>query len=121
VRLLTDDATLGAWTYCLTPCRGHAAIRRQLDDHTILHDQSTPLDVQVVGDRIVARRELRSDGTRRAGVDRIIVRDDFRIRGGRIAVAEMLLDLRDPLTATYLEFMRAEGGFRTPEDFRAAP
>ena len=121
VRLLADDATLSAWSYCLTPCRGHAAIRRQLDDHTILHDQSAPLDVRVAGDRIVARRELRSDGTRRAGVDRIIVRDDFRIERGRIAAAEMLMDLRDPPTATYLEFMRAEGGFRTPDGFRSAP
>jgi hypothetical protein len=114
VRLLTDDATLSAWSFCLSPCRGRAAIRHQLEEQTILHDQSTPVDVQAVGDRITARRELRSDGTRRAGVERIILLDEFRVRGGKIAAAAMPMDPRDPPTATYLEFLRAQSGWLEP-------
>ena len=114
VRLLTDDATLSAWSFCLSPCRGRAAIRHQLEERTILHDQSTPVDVQVAGDRITARRELRSDGTRRAGVERIILLDEFQLRRGKIAAAAMPMDLRDPPTATYLEFLRAQSGWRDP-------
>ncbi|HEY3111491.1 MAG TPA: nuclear transport factor 2 family protein [Chloroflexota bacterium] len=114
LRLLSDDATLSAWSFCLSPCRGRAAIRHQLEERTVLHDQSTPFDVQIAGDRITARRELRSDGTRRAGVERIVLRDEFRVRGGKIAAAAMPLDLRDPPTATYLEFLRAQSGWLDP-------
>lgn len=120
VRLLADDAVLLGWNFCLRPCRGRADIRLQLDRLTVLNRQSTAVEVRVAADRVVARREVRSDGTRRAGVERIMVSDDFRISGGRIVAAEMLMDLRDPLTATYFEFMRAEGGFQTPDGFRSA-
>lgn len=114
VSLLREDARLVAWSFCLTTCTGRAAIRRELENQALLGGESPPPTPTIAGTTITARRELRSEATRRAGVERIILLDRFETRDGKIATASMRLDLEDALTATFYEFLRAQSGWRHP-------
>ena len=121
VRLLADDATLSGWSYCLTPCP--AGMPRSVGSSTATRSCTTRARRSTF--RSPAIGSSRAESCARTGrggpgssASSCATTSD---RERPIAAAEMLMDLRDPPTATYLEFMRAEGGFRTPEDFRAAP
>ena len=112
--LLHDDARLTAWSYCLPTCTGRAAIRRALEQQAPLGDRSPLPTPTVAGGTITARRELRSETTRRAGVERIVLLDRFETRDGKIGAATMRLDLEDAATATFYEFLRGQSGGRSP-------
>jgi hypothetical protein len=114
VSLLHEDARLTAWSFCLATCTGRAAIRRELEQQALLGDRSPPATPTIAGGTITARRELRSDTTRRAGVERIVLLDRFETRDGKIGAATMRLDLEDAPTATFYEFLRGQSGWRNP-------
>ena len=105
--LFTDDAVLRALgqrqggSLCDdSPCVGKDAIRREHERRRGLHDLRL-VDVQVAGNVVTARVEIRSDRTRASGVERAVHVRVFELRGDKIASLEERVDLGDPQTARH--------------------
>lgn len=104
----TDDAVQvggGGANLCAgaSPCVGKAAVQRQIENAVANHIQLTIVgSPQVSGNVVTVRVELRNDGTRAAGVDRIISLMAWTFRGDKISRLTQEQDLTDAQTAAFV-------------------
>ena len=99
--LFTEDATWVRGGRCPPgACAGQAAVRAELEKDVADHHQIDIVDTQVSDNVLTARVELRTDGTRAAGVERIIQVFTVEFRGDKISALQARPDLTDPQTST---------------------
>jgi hypothetical protein len=116
---LTEDAVFEGYGLCAAaPCAGKAAIQkeveRRLADKTI--GSPIPGSSSVTGDTLTARREVRSDSIKAAGVERIIVAATVETKGDKVSLSRWVLDSTDPQTATFANFQRLSAILRQHYD-----
>ena len=98
--LFTEDATWLRGGRCPPgACAGQAAIRTELEQDVTDHHQIDIIDVQVTGNTLTARVELRTDATREVGIERAIQLFTLEFEGGKISALEVMPDFSDPMTA----------------------
>ena len=99
--LFTEDATWVRGGRCPPgACAGQAAIRAELEKDVADNHRIDIVDVQVTGNTLTARIELRSDGTREAeGIDRVIQTVTLEFSERKISAIEVVPDLTDPQTS----------------------
>ncbi|MCH8994650.1 MAG: nuclear transport factor 2 family protein [Chloroflexi bacterium] len=99
--LFTEDATWVRGGRCPPgACAGQAAVRAELEKDVADHHQIDIVDTQVSDNVLTARVELRTDGTRAAGVERIIQVFTVEFREDKISALQARPDLTDPQTST---------------------
>ena len=98
----TEDATWVRGGRCPPGgCTGQAAIRGELEKDVADHHRIDIVDTQVSGSTLTARVELRTDGTRAAGVERIIQMFTVEFRGDKMSALRARPDLTDSQTAAF--------------------
>jgi ketosteroid isomerase-like protein len=93
---------------CVPPCVGAAAIRRTMADNIAEHFQATVLGAQAQGDTVTARAELRSDGFRAGGAERVLCNFTVELRAGQIVRWSSVLDSGDAQTAAFVAWRAAQ-------------
>jgi len=102
--LFADDAVSEGGPQCfVTPCVGKPAIQSDIEYYATLGDVSfTACTTEASGDTANARCEVRTNGTRAAGIDRFISWRTVEAQGGMISAFRWgALDISDQQTATY--------------------
>lgn len=106
----TDDAELLGGPICRpNPCVGKAAIEKHFANGVTNHRRIDILDIQVSGDTLLSRVEVRNDPLRAAGFERISNKGTLTFRGDKIARHVIQNDLSDPQTAAFANFQRLRG------------
>ena len=101
--VFTDDVIWERGGQCLPMfCKGIEAVRRELTRDVGAHHQITLLSVDTVGNAPRVRLELRTDGTRRGGVERIVQFFSLELRGEKIAAVRVSFDTDDAVTAAFV-------------------
>ncbi len=104
---LVDDAVFeGAGPRCPPPCQGSEAIRQLIESQVADHILVTRTSAQVSGNTLTARAEVTSDGTRAAGIERIIVSFTVEFSGAKISRIRQQPDVSDPQTASLIAQQR---------------
>ena len=107
--LFTDDATWERGGRCPPgACVGIVAVQGEIEKDIADHHQIDVISVEVTGNTVNARVELRTDGTRARGVERIIHLFTLEVAGDKIASLHAAPDLTDPVTADFAA--RGPGG-----------
>jgi ketosteroid isomerase-like protein len=107
--LYSDDAVMQAGPLCnATPCVGKAAIQKNLEARMAVKAHATIIGKYASGNVAAVQAEIRSDNTRKAGVDRFIAWTIYEAKGDKIAAATGVLQRTDPQTAKYLEWLRSQ-------------
>ena len=97
------------------PCLTKAAIQRQAENNTELHDHITTVALTVSGNTVRAREERTNDSTRLAGVSRIVSLPVETFEAGKIVRKEISPDQNDAETAAFGIFTRqASVAIRAP-------
>lgn len=112
VALWNEDGVLDAGAGLCTaqrPCAGRAAIGEELQRQRDINTHFTLTALQVSGDTLTFRAEIRNDTGRAAGVDRFIRSGTVEVRGDKITVERSRLDGTDPPTATLQRFVGLTG------------
>jgi len=101
--LFTEDATWVRGGQCPPgACVGQAAIRGELENNDFANGHRIDIvDIQVSGTTLTARVELRTNGTRAAGIERIIQVFTLEFREDKISALQVSPDLTDPETAAH--------------------
>jgi ketosteroid isomerase-like protein len=102
--LFADDAVSEGGPQCsAAPCVGKAAIQSDIEYYATLGDVSfTACTTEDSGNTATARCEVRTNGTRGAGIDRFIASRTVEAQGGKISAFRWGgLDISDEQTATY--------------------
>ena len=105
--LYADDAVLEGFPACNSFCRGKAAIRKALERRVEEKVTATAVASYPSGNVITTRNEVRTNGTRKAGVERVVRWDILEAKDGKIVSVRILFELSDAETARYRE-SRAE-------------
>ena len=92
-----------------TPCVGPANVVKRSAAAVAVHDVVTAGTPTVAGDLVQVRSEVRNDGTRAAGVDRIVLTFWTTVQGDKITSLVAQWDLQDEQTARY-QAARAPAG-----------
>ena len=101
--LFTEDATWVRGFRCPPgACVGQAAIRAELEKDVADGHRIDMADIQVSGTTLTARVEVRTDGTRAAGVERIIQVFTLEFREDKISGLRVMPDRTDPETAAFI-------------------
>ncbi|MDD0838880.1 nuclear transport factor 2 family protein [Curvibacter sp. HBC61] len=100
--LIADEVERNDFPAC-RPEMSHKQCLMLYIDATVLSQsgQITVLDTQVQGDTVSANLALRSELTRRAGVERVLGVDVVRVREGRIVAFRFVPDFSDPPTRRF--------------------
>ena len=117
--LFTEDATWIRGGRCPPgACAGQAAIRTELEKDIADHHRIDIIDVEVTGSTLTARVELRTDATRKAGIDRAIQIFTVAFEGNKISALQVRPDFTDPETAELRNRMlpTTGGGPGSPTD-----
>lgn len=98
--LFTEDATWTRGGRCPPgTCAGTDAIRGELEKDVDDHHRIDVVDVEVSGSTLTARTELRTDGTREEGIERVIQTVTLEFDEDKISSLLIVPDLTDPMTA----------------------
>lgn len=101
--LLTEDVVWERGGQCPpAACKGKRLAERELTRDVGAHHLITPLTVDQVDNVPRVRVELRTDGTRRGGAERIIQFFSLELRDGKIAAVRVAFDTTDPATAAFV-------------------
>ena len=118
--LFTEDATWTRGGRCPPgACVGQAAIRAELEKDVADNHQLDIVDVEVTGNTLNARVELRTDVTREEeGIDRAVQTYTVEFAGERISALRVVPDFDDPQTAELRNRMlpKTGGGFVSSTD-----
>ena len=87
-------------------CVGTAAVRGEIEKDVADHHRIDIIDIQASDNILTVRVELRTDGTRAAGVERIIQLFTVEVRGDKISSVRVMVDTTDPQTAGFLAARR---------------
>jgi hypothetical protein len=82
-------------------CVGKEAIRRTAEEDVKGHINVTVLSAGNAGGTVLSRTEIRNDGVKAQGLDRIISIYAVEVRGGNIVSWRSVSDLSDPQSATF--------------------
>jgi len=107
--LVTDDIVFVGGPNCAppSPCVGTAAVREQVQGFIADRVWATGTGpLQVSGDTVRGRFEVRGTPYTAAGIDRAIVDIAMDFRAGRIAAYRSVPDASDPQTARFLDYQR---------------
>ncbi len=100
--LYSDDAVQVGGPCAAAPCVGKAAVQRGAETQIANHAQLTIVGTpQVSGNVLTSREEIRSDGTRAAGIDRQIFIVTETFIGNKISRRVIESDLTDAQTAAF--------------------
>lgn len=101
--LFSDDAVSEGGPLCaVTPCAGKAAIQGDIEICVHENVTFTACTTEVSGNAANARCEVRTNGTRAAGIDRFIASRTVEEQGGKLSAFRWgALDISDQQTATY--------------------
>lgn len=83
-------------------CVGKQTVQRELMRDVAAHHQLTLLSADAEAAAPIVRLELRNDGTRRAGVERVIQFFAVEIRNDKISAIRVSFDMSDPVTAQFV-------------------
>ena len=98
--LFTEDATWVRGGRCPPgACAGQDAIRTELEKDVADNHRIHIVGVEVSGTTLTARIELRTDGTREAGIERAIQTYTVEFDQEKISAVQVVPDLTDPETA----------------------
>ena len=101
--VFTDDVIWERGGQCPpTFCKGIQTVQRELTRDVGAHHLITLLSADTVGNAPRVRLELRTDGTRRGGVERIIQFFTLELRGEKIAAVRVSFDTDDAVTAAFV-------------------
>jgi len=107
--LYNDDAVLQAGALCTaTPCVGKAAIQKELERRVAGKDRVTMIGKYVSGNVAAVQFEVRTDTSKKAGVDRFITWSIYEAKGDKIAAVTGVFQRTDPQTAKFLEWQRSQ-------------
>ncbi len=108
--LFTDDATWERGGRCPpNECVGIAAVQGEIEKDVTDNHRIDIVSIEVSGNTVTARVELRTDGTRARSVERIIQIFTVEVTGDKISSLQAAPDLTDPVTADF-----AKGGPQGP-------
>ncbi|MGB2695622.1 MAG: hypothetical protein WBD55_10620 [Dehalococcoidia bacterium] len=101
--LFSDDAVSEGGPFCyITPCADKAAIQTDIEFYIQEHLSFSACSAEGSGNMANARCEVRTDGTREAGIDRFIATPTVEMEGGKLSAFRWgALDISDQQTATY--------------------
>jgi ketosteroid isomerase-like protein len=101
--LFSDDAVSEGGPGCSTaPCVGKAAIQNDIRVYVFEKLSFSACTTEVSGNTATARCEVRTNGTRAAGIDRFIASRTVEAQGGKISAFRWgSLDISDQETASY--------------------
>jgi uncharacterized protein (TIGR02246 family) len=103
----TDDAVFDGPGLCAqAPCVGKAAIQKEMEREVAGHTRITVVSRQVSGSAVTGRLEVRGDGLRQAGFDRIVGTNTSEVRGDKLASVRFRIDPGDAETGRFLTFQR---------------
>lgn len=83
-------------------CVGKQTVQRELMRDVAAHHHLTLLSADAEAVAPTVRLELRNDGTRRAGVERVIQFFAVEIRNDKISAVRVSFDMSDPVTAQFV-------------------
>ncbi len=99
----TDDVVWERGGQCPpTMCKGVQAVQRELTRDVGAHHELRPLTGEMAAGGLQVRAEVRTDGTRRGGVDRIIQIFALEMRGEQISAVRVSFDMADAVTAGFV-------------------
>lgn len=105
--LLTDDAALvRAVCSSRAPCVGTAAIQLQLERDRVGQYRYIVVSIQVSGDTVTGRAELRNVNIKNIGLERVIENFNATFKGDKISQLAHQLDLSDSQSAAFANFRR---------------
>jgi hypothetical protein len=109
VTLFADDASiLHGMCTAASPCTTRAAIRAQTERDIAGHIRLSTGDVNVAGDTLTLREEIRNDAIRAAGLERIVGNTSFQVRGDQIVSVVFQRDVDDPQTSAFIRVQQAQ-------------
>ena len=88
-----------------SPCIGRPAILANIVSEIANHQCNTLLDTEVSGSVVTGHAEVRNDGTRANGIERLELVIMVAVQQGKIAAQYALLDATDPQTAAYVAIL----------------
>ena len=109
--LYADDAVLmGGFGLCRSaPCVGKAAIQKEYERRvTIKAQPAIILSQSVSGNTGILRIEVRSDDTRKAGVERFITTSIVQLVANKIAGDYIFPDMSDAQTGRYVSWLATQ-------------
>jgi hypothetical protein len=105
--LFTNDAVRQGVGLCAqTPCRGEAAVQRDMQRHLAEHPFTTNLELQQVGSTVTGRNAVETDSSRSIGLDRYILEVTYEVRGNQIVAQRITADTSDVQTAWYVHALQ---------------
>lgn len=105
-----DDAVFAIIECVGGPCVGREAIRNVFEFYVAEHLNITTRDLEVSGNTLTTTFEIRSDGVRAAGLERILGGFKVEVRDGRISeIRGLPPDFGDPDTAAWYALLGTTG------------
>lgn len=102
-RVFTDEAVWERGGQCPPgACIGKQAVQRELTRDVTAHHQLTLLSADTATTIPIVRLELRNDGTRRAGVERVIQFFAIEMKNDKISSLRVSFDMSDAVTARFV-------------------
>jgi uncharacterized protein (TIGR02246 family) len=101
LNLFTDDAVYFGINACAQVCKGREQIQQEIERLTAVHLQVTPTQTDVAGDTVTGTFQAVADSAKAVGADRLLGNSTVQVRGDKIAMARVQLDISDPQTATF--------------------
>lgn len=101
--VFTDEAVWERGGQCPPgACIGKQAVQRELTRDVMAHHQLTLLSADTATTSPIVRLELRNDGTRRAGVERVIQLFAIEMKNDKISSLRVSFDMSDAVTARFV-------------------
>ncbi|MDZ7879957.1 MAG: nuclear transport factor 2 family protein [Saprospiraceae bacterium] len=106
--LISDDVQLINSKYRPeVPAEGIELIRVYISE-TVINENGklTIIDLKEYGDVVEAQMEFRNDRIKRLGLERIVGTERFKIKDNKIINFEFNMNLQDPETKVFFDFVR---------------
>lgn len=102
LRVLSDDVSWERGGQCPErACIGKEAAQREIQRDVANHHVLSIISADRAGESWNVKVDLRTDGTRRANVERIVQVFSLEVRGQKIAKVHVTVDTSDPATAAF--------------------
>jgi hypothetical protein len=110
VLALWDDAAVlqGPGLCAVDPCIGRAAIQKEIERQVSVKSQLTIIGKYVSDNVAAVQAEIRTDTTKKAGVDRFIGWGIWEVKGDKIVALSTRFQRTDPQTAKFIEWQESQ-------------
>lgn len=108
--LFTEDAVVEALECVGSPCAGREAVRNAYEFYIAEQLHVILVEPEVSGNTVTSSIEIRSDGVRASGQERILVTTQTEVRDGRVATIRGVgVDFDDAQTTAFFDYLATEG------------